>query len=219
MVVGVYICDQFGSERAAEDVARLALGCFLRGDEAQAHLLAGDGVVARDLGCLSIPDQIAARIAHMRNRNAVVPQSASHDGGRHPGRSPPARYGGLKHASVGLLDQTLQHRGVRLPILGVVESADHAFDRGSRRHFPFFLAANSVRQHKHPPVRAHLRWSRRRRVAHVVFVVVADSPDVGAFHEFEVKHIAGGGSSRGGSPGGSVLGSASRGFSKNFTLV
>ena len=95
---------------------------------------------------------------------------------------------------VGLLHQARQQGGVRFPVFGLVESGDHAFDRGLGSDFALLVSANSVGQHKQPAVRAHLRGSRGRRVPKIIFVVVADSPDVGAFHEFEIKHMAGGGS-------------------------
>jgi hypothetical protein len=44
--------------------------------------------------------------------------------------------------------------------------------------------------------------------------VVADSPDVGAFHEFEVKHMAGSRTRHGGDPGRIVMENAFPGFSK-----
>jgi hypothetical protein len=47
--------------------------------------------------------------------------------------------------------------------------------------------------------------------------MVADSPYVGAFHEFEVKHMAGGGTLGRGHLSGSILKGDSRWFPKNFT--
>src|SRR4029077_18350083 len=81
------------------------------------------------------------------------------------------------------------------------------------------MSADADRQDKQPPVRTHLRGGRRRCVTHVIFVVVADSPDVGAFHEFEIEHMAGGGTLYGGDPRGTGRWSGSRGFTKNFFFV
>ena len=154
-----------------------AFGRFLRGDQAQAHLLAGDGVIASDLRGLAIADQIAARIAHMRDGYAVIPQSAGHDGGGHAGRGAAAGVRPLQKRVIGLLHQPWQHCGVRLPRPGPCENRRPCSRPRCGRDFALFVAAHAIRQHKQPAVRAHLRGSRGRGVAEVVFVVIADPSD------------------------------------------
>jgi hypothetical protein len=46
------------------------------------------------------------------------------------------------------------------------------------------VTADAVREDEQPAVRAHLRERRGGGISKEVFVVVADSPDVGAVREF-----------------------------------
>jgi hypothetical protein len=80
---------------------------------------------------------------------------------------------------------------VGLAVLGTPKSIDQVLDRRPRGHFPFFMAADSIRHGKHPPVRARLRGTRGDIVANIVFIVIANAPDIGSFHEFYVKHMTG----------------------------
>jgi hypothetical protein len=73
---------------------------------------------------------------------------------------------------------------VGLAILRSPKSVDHAFDGCMGRHFPFFMPSDSVRNGEHPPVRPSLRGSRRDHVAQTVFIVIANAPNIGSFHEF-----------------------------------
>ena len=84
---------------------------------------------------------------------------------------------------VCLLHQPGKQSGVWFPVLGFTESGDHAFDGGARCNFALLISTHAIRQNEKPPMRTGLRWTRRGRIAKIIFIMLADSPDVGSFRE------------------------------------
>ena len=183
MIVGLHIHNQLGSERTAEDVPRQTFPGLLRRNQTEAHLLAGESVIARDLGCVAISNQITSRISYVSHRYLVEPQGASYDRRGHARGTLSAGRRGFENVCVGLLHQPGKESGVRFPILGLPESGNHAFDSRARCDFALLIAAHSIRQHKQPPLRTRLSGSLRRRMTKIIFIMVADSSDVGSFYE------------------------------------
>src|ERR1019366_3940383 len=112
MIVGLHIHNQLGSERTAEDMPRGTFPGLLRRDQTEAHLLAGESVIARDLRCFAISNQITARIARMGYRYPVEPQRASYDRRGHAREIASAGHRGFENMCVGLLHQPGEQSGV-----------------------------------------------------------------------------------------------------------
>jgi hypothetical protein len=51
------------------------------------------------------------------------------------------------------------------------------------------MPANAIRNGEHPPVRPSLLGSRRGNMANMVFIVVANSPNIGSFRELYFQHM------------------------------
>ena len=161
---------------------------FLRGDQAEANLLVGHGVIARNLHGLAVADQVAARIAHVGHGHAIEPQGAGDHRRGHARRSAAAGVGRFQNVHVCLLDQAGQQRAVGFSILGFRKSRDHAFHCGLGGYFALLVPADSVRQNEQPAMRARPRRSFRRHMAVTIFVVVANSSDIGSLGKFEFQH-------------------------------
>ena len=106
MVAGFNIDKKIVAHRTAEKMAGWRVGRFSSRQNAQLHLLVDYGVIARQGRGSTMPDQIAARISHMRNYHAIVAQSTCHDGCCHRNTISAGRRPGFVHLGIGGLDQT-----------------------------------------------------------------------------------------------------------------
>src|SRR5579875_4008110 len=71
VVAGFHAHEQIAAERAAEQMARFGLGGLFGGKDAHADLIVYHGVIAREEGGAAVADQVAARIADMRDGRAI----------------------------------------------------------------------------------------------------------------------------------------------------
>ncbi len=72
-------------------------------EQADAGLVLGNGMIARQQASLALADQIAARIAGVRHDDAIVAESARHQSGCHGGAARTVGSSGLINLYVGLL--------------------------------------------------------------------------------------------------------------------
>src|SRR5580704_7849301 len=160
-------------------MARIAFVRLLPGYHAESDLLVRHGVISSQRVDLAAPDQIASRIAHVRHGHLVVPQQARHDRRGHAGTCATRPKGHLKHSPVSLLHQPPQKAERWFSAARLAEVSEHAFYRRVRRDFPLRLAADAVREHEKPAMRAPSLRCRSLRVPKIIFVVRPYAPNVG----------------------------------------
>jgi hypothetical protein len=81
------------------------IGGFPGVENSQAHLVIDYGMVTGELAGTTMPDEIAAGIANVRNNGAIEPNGSSHDGGGHGNPTGTGGASGLVNANVGGLHQ------------------------------------------------------------------------------------------------------------------
>lgn len=101
MLLDVDVHEELGAERSAQEVAGFGFGRFGRGQHAKTHLLVDDRVVAGQEGLLVTPNQIAARVAHMGDRRAIVAKAAGHERSCHARAASASRVPCVDHAGIG----------------------------------------------------------------------------------------------------------------------
>ena len=130
---------------------------LLRGDQPDAGLVLGNGVIARQQAGLVLADQIATRIAGVRHDNAIVAESARNQCGCHGRAARTVGASGLVNLYVGLLGQAHQERAEPFGRGSRAKARRKILDRGLRCYFPFLASAHSIGQHEKPSMRARCR--------------------------------------------------------------
>jgi hypothetical protein len=89
-------------------MARLRLGHLAGGDEPIFRCSLTQRVVLRDLPGLAVANQVAARVAHMRDNGLVVAHGAGHQRCGHAFAAVLRGQGAIVHGGVGVLDEPRQ---------------------------------------------------------------------------------------------------------------
>ncbi len=176
-------------QRANENVAGIGGGDFAGGDQAHLALLVDQRMVLRDLPRLAVADEVAARIADVRDHGLIVAQGAGDERGGHL----LAAIFGLKraivHRSIGVLDEPrhqADEHGARLRLGKFL--GDHR-DGGGRGDFAEIEPADSVGNDKKKAVGARLLARCRDKGPHGVFIIGADFAEVACLAELYVQHM------------------------------
>jgi len=189
MLVHFYIDCQIISERTTQHVSRLSVGRIFFREQLQPDVFVRDRMVASEKIGLTPADQVAARIADMGDGGAIVTQGAGNNRGCHREAARPSRMTNVNHARVRRSNQVRQKGSVWFARRCFAETSQHAFDRGVRSDFPEIVATNSIRERKKPATRAHVLWRRRERVPEIIFISLANSPNVRKFRELDIHRI------------------------------
>ena len=144
-------------------------------------------VAGKQCGAVS-PDQVAARIAHMRNDGAVVTQRAGNHGGGH---ARPARYGGAArfiNRQIGFRRQLRQERRVGFAGAGSAKSLDHRIHRDAGSDLAPLMSPHPIRQYEQPALGTRLRRIGGSDVTVRVLVRIPDLSNVAMFAKIDVQH-------------------------------
>ncbi|MGA3092621.1 MAG: hypothetical protein ABSD75_28815 [Terriglobales bacterium] len=186
--IDVDVDEKVHSQGTTENVALVGLGGLFGGEQAEALLLGCDGVIAGDGLGISGADQVATRIADVRDGGAVEAQRAGNDGRSHAGPGAAGEGFGFADAGVGGLHDLRQDIFVKGSFFGPSESGEYFLNGGARRDFALALATDTIGKCEEPSVGTGLRGGTGSDVAEIVLIARAHAANVGEFGEFKIQH-------------------------------
>ncbi len=149
-------------------------------------MFVGDGVVAGEQVRLAPSDQVAARIANVRDCNAIVAQSAGHDRGRHEIPPDLAAWPASTTRVFAFRTRFVNSEGCGSPGVALRKPSSTlstaVWEATSPRSCPPTPSASAKSQ----PCVAHVLRRRGGSVPEIIFVSLANSPDVGKFRELDI---------------------------------
>jgi hypothetical protein len=189
--VGFDVDEQLTAERAAEDVAGGGAGGFLGGEDAEAGLVLGDGVVAGEEVRLTVADEVAAGIAQVGDDEAVMAKAAGDQRGGHGGAVGAGLVRGFVDVGVGFFGEAGEKGGEGLSGGCGGEARGEPIDGGAGGDLAEVGAADAIGEDEEPAVGAGAVWGGRGDVAETIFVVGALAAGVGEFGEIDEEFRAG----------------------------
>ena len=185
---GVRRDEHLFPHRANQNVPGVGLGRFLRGDQPHLPLLVNPGMVLRDLPGRAVADQVAARVAHMRNDRLIVAQGAGNQRGGHLPALVLRLQRAIVNGGVGLLNQarhqSCKHCGGR----SFGKFFDESFDDRGRGNLAVVHAAHAIGDGEEITVASSLAARGGNERAHRVLVVGANLSEIGCLAELNVEH-------------------------------
>lgn len=148
--------EALGAKRAGEHVAGVRFRSLSGGDEAETELLVDPGVIGSEGMGRALPDEIAARVAHVRDVCHVIAQGAEDERGGDAAFAMAGAEALIMHGGIGVLYQARQEAGER----GFFRRPSEAFDgnlngaRGS--DFAGLKTADTISHGEEPSSRAGL---------------------------------------------------------------
>ena len=188
MIFDIHVHEEAASERAAQNVARLGLSDFVLRQESQAHMLVGDGVVARKRCDIAPPDQDSSA----NRRRGQPPRD------RDAARKPPAWWPCRRHG-YRLPRQPQKHEhsrsapAIASKMAGLLPAWLHGNPREDSPWQPWKRPRLAGARPRHRPARITSRASAPARasqdkIANIILIAFAHTADVGDLRELYFQH-------------------------------
>ncbi len=152
------------------------------------RLLVHPGVVLGNLLGLAVADQVAARVAHMRDDGLVVAQRAGHQRGGHLLAAVFRGQGAIVHGGIGMLNQPRQQADQHRSRLRLRKLLGEHGDGCGRGHFAQIHAAHAVGNGKQIAVRSGLLARGGNERSHRVFIVGSNFAGIACLAELYIQH-------------------------------